>query len=148
VDNAGFGFSAEFQLLLDQRTDMSHEDFTISFDIYVAGVTYEKGVNVQFGLHRIDKGAGTDGEDLYTPIYSKWWARSVHADQWVTLTAAINTDAESRIDYSEFENDPADWIFDAVRIQTIINGTQAVEGDEILFYVDNLVIDNLASAGE
>ena len=36
-------------------------------------------------------------------------------------------------------------ILDAVRINLNINSDDAQEGDEILFYVDNLIIDNFSA---
>ena len=111
---------------------MRCEDFTISFDIYVPSSTYEKGANVQFSFY--------ETED-FTPIFSKWYAGSIVADEWVTITGSIDT-LSGDVDYSGFVSDPEDWIFDAVRIQTIINGENVGEGEEILFYVDNLTVNN------
>src|SRR5690606_33433142 len=102
----------------DQQTDMSGEDWEISYDVYLPSETYELGANLQFGLYRTED---------FTPIYSVWYSGSLVADEWVTLTTPINT-TEGLISYSGFENDPEEWIFDAVRIQTIVNGTTAAVG--------------------
>lgn len=133
VDNGGFGFSAEVQMNLDAQTDMSAEDWEISYDIYLPSQTYDLGANLQFGLYRTSD---------FTPIYSVWYSGSLVADEWVTLTTPITT-TDGLISYSGFENDPEDWIFDAVRIQTIVNGTTAAVGSEIAFCIDNLTIRQL-----
>lgn len=128
VDNNGYGFSVEVQMNLDAQTDMSTEDWELSYDVYIPAATMELGANMQFGLYRTSDN---------TPIYSVWYSGSLMADQWVTLTTPINT-VDALISYSGFENNPDDWIFDAVRIQAIINGTGAAVGSEISFCIDNL----------
>ena len=120
---------------LDGPTDMTGEDWEISYDVYIPSETYDQGANVQFGLYRTSD---------FTPIYSVWYSGSLVADEWVTLTTPINTTDEA-ISYSGFENDPGDWIFDAVRIQTIINGSSAGVGSEISFCIDNLTIRQIDS---
>ena len=129
--NSGNGYSAELQLMLDGWTDMSHEDFRISFDIYVPSETHKKGANVQFGFRETIE---------YTPIYSKWWSSSLKADQWVTIESDITTQ-DGFIDYTDFKDNPGDWKFNAVRIQFIVNGASAQLGDELLFYIDNVVVE-------
>ncbi len=138
VDNDGYGFSVEVQLDLDERTDMSGEDYQISYDIYIPEETYEKGANVQFALYQLPG---------YTPIYSEWYSSSLKSGEWVTLTTPIDT-TSGLISYSGFENDPEDWAFDAVRIQTIINGEGAATGDEISFCIDNLRIEQVQAPGD
>ena len=133
-DNNGYGFSVEVQMDLDAQTDMSGEDYEISYDIYIPSETYELGANVQFGLYRIED---------FTPIYSVWYSGSLAADEWVNITAPISTTG-GLIDYSGFENDPDDWIFDAVRIQAIVNGSSAALGSEVSFCLDNLTIRKLS----
>lgn len=130
VDNMGYGFSVEVQMNLDAQTDMSTEDWELSYDIYIPTATMDLGANMQFGLYRTSDN---------TPIYSVWYSGSLMADQWVTLTTPVNT-VDGLISYSGFENNPQDWIFDAVRIQAIINGTGAAVGSEISFCIDNLTI--------
>lgn len=130
VDNQGYGFSIEVQMNLDAQTDMSSEDWEMSYDVYLPAATYDLGANMQFGLYRTSD---------FTPIYSIWYSGSLRSDEWVTLTTPINTTAET-ISYSGFTNNPQDWIFDAVRIQAIVNGTGAAVGSEIAFCLDNLVI--------
>lgn len=130
VDNQGYGFSIEIQMNLDAQTDMSSEDWEISYDVYIPASTYDLGANMQFGLYRTSD---------FTPIYSNWYSGSLKPDEWVTLTTAINT-TDDTISYSGFENNPQDWIFDAVRIQAIVNGTGAAVGSEMAFCLDNLVI--------
>jgi hypothetical protein len=135
ADNYNYGAAVEFQLLLDQQVDMRGEDFAISFDIHIPSATYDKDAEVAAGLFET-----TD----YTPIYLMWSPDTVVPDQWTTISRAITT---SCIDYSGFDPtssdaDPEGWIFDAVRIQVVIWDEDISVGEEILFYVDNLFIDN------
>jgi len=140
VDNDGYGFAVEFQLALDQQTDMSGEDYRISFDIYIPQVTADKAASVQFAFYETAN---------YTPIYSKWFI-DIPADTWYTIQAPIlapnNDPEEGNIDYSGFTNDPQEWIFDVVRIQTIVDGEGVELGAEVLYYVDNLVVTNVPAA--
>ena len=63
------------------------------------------------------------------------------SDTWVTFTASIDT-TSGDIDYSGFARDPEEWFLDAVRINLILNGYDVREGDELLYYVDNLIVHN------
>jgi hypothetical protein len=137
-DNNGYGYSIEVQLPLDQQTDFSGEDFHITFDIYVPQATADLGDNVQWGLYE------TTG---FTPIYSGWWSGSLVADGWATISTPISTSGSAgNVDYSGFTNDPADWQLDVVRFNLIVNGADAGIGDEVLFYIDNIVISNEPAA--
>jgi len=140
VDNDGYGFSIEGQWTLDQQTDMRCENFEISFDLYVPAALKDesKNANVQFALYETTN---------YTPIYSKWWSTSLEADKWVTITGKIDTNSGD-IDYTDFADNPGEWIFDAVRIQLILNGEGAALGDEMTFYVDNLRVANTPDEGD
>ena len=60
----GSGYSVEIQLQLDQRTDMSRGDFSISFDIYVPSDTLDKGGNVQFAFFETDGTWGIEGHGV------------------------------------------------------------------------------------
>ncbi len=135
ADNNGYGFSVEFELALDQHTDMSGEDYEVAFDVYVPTETYEKGPNVQFSLFETEN---------FTPIYSAWYSSSLEEEQWVRLTTPINT-TDGLISYSGFDENPGDWAFDVVRIQTIINAETAALGDEISFCIDNLEIRQIGT---
>jgi len=128
ADNAGYGYSVEFQLLLESRTDMSGEDFQISFDVYVPAETANEETYVQFGFYELT--------DL-TPIYSMWHATT--PDTWQTVTANVSYE---EIAYSAFANNPGDWIFDSVRLMLIQFGEGAAEGLPASFCVDNLVVTN------
>lgn len=132
ADNYGYGYAVHFLLNLNQQIDMRFEDFIVSFNIYVpATLTDEnKDAKVMFGLYE------TSG---YIPIYSRWW--SVKGDQWMTISGRVDT-TSGDIDYSGFANDPEEWIFDAIVIAVVLDGPTAAEGDEILFYVDNVIIGN------
>ena len=135
LEHEGYGYAIELAFALDQPTDMSREDFTIWFDIYVPSITHEKGANIQYAFFETAS---------WTPIYSAWWTDSLKPDEWVTLTAPVSI-TEGWITYADFENNPKDWIqLDEGRLQMIINGVDAAEGDEILFYIDNLIIDNFS----
>ena len=128
--NGGYGYVAEMQLMLDGWTDMSNEDFSISFDLYVPADTHRRGVNVQYSFWETAN---------FTPIYSKWWSSSIIADQWVTITSDVKN-SNGEITFSNFIENPEEWQFNAVRVQLIANGAAAAEGDELLYYVDNLVV--------
>jgi hypothetical protein len=131
VDNYGFGFAIEFQLALDNApVDMSHEDFTIDFDVYIPQEVYDMGAYVNFGFY--------DSDD-WTPIYSWWFTRSITPNEWSRIEGPINTSSDV-IDYSGFSDNPGDWQFDVVRIALIISGDEVEEGDEVWFCVDNLVV--------
>jgi len=134
LEHEQYGFSVELELMLDQQTDMSGEDFSISFDVYVFAGTHDKGANIQFAF----------ADAAGTPIYSDWWVTSLLADQWVTISSPVDT-ASGKITYSGFQNNPQDWIFDTVRLQFILNGETAAEGDEVQFCIDNLVVDNFSA---
>jgi len=136
-DNSGYGFGVEIQLQLDQPTDMSGEDFNLSFDIYIPAATFDLGANVQWGFFETEN---------FTPIYSAWTSPpDIVADQWVTISTPINT---TTITYSTFAENPADWLVDVVRIQTIVNGETAVADAEVLYYIDNVVVSNTPPAAE
>lgn len=143
VDNNGYGFSIEAQIDLDKQTDMRFEDFEISFDLYIPSsiANEDKNANVQFAFYE---------KTSYTPIYSKWWSSSIVPDGWATFTGKIDT-TSGDIDYSGFtedpRGDPGAWIFDAVRVQVIINGDGAAVGDEMTFYIDNLRVANFPDDG-
>lgn len=133
-DNSGYGFSAEIQIQLNQQTDLSKENFHISFDVYIPAETNAKTAHVQWAFYETTN---------YYPIYSKWNSE-LPSDTWTTITATIDA-TSGNVDYSGFPNDsdnPGSWIFDVVRIQGIINGEGVVEGDDILFYIDNLRVAN------
>jgi hypothetical protein len=142
VDNNGYGFSIEAQWALEQQTNMSCEDFEISFDIYVPSEYKAEDINanVQIGFYETTN---------YAPIYSKWWSGSIIGDEWSTITGKIDT-TTGDIDYvsPDLAFPPNDWIFDVVRINLILNGTNAAEGDEILFYVDNLRVANFPAEAD
>ncbi len=134
MENGNYGFAIEAQFALDTQTDMSCEDFEVSVDVYVPGeyINDEKNMNFQFAFFETAN---------FTPIYSKWWSGSLVADGWATITAKVNT-TDGDWTYSGFSKDPDEWIFDAVRVQAILNGTEAAIGDEILIYIDNLRVAN------
>lgn len=128
-DNSGYGTAVEVQFLLAQQTNMSAEDYRVSFDIYVAAVTAAKDTYVQWAFFEtVD----------FTPIYGAW-SEILPADQWVHIESPVTV---ATVDYTTFTNSPADWILDAVRIQVIHGGDDAAIGDEMLFYIDNLVVTN------
>lgn len=130
VQDNNNGYSVEFQMQLDEQTDMTRGDFKLSFDIYIPQATYDLGANVQFAFFETSN---------YTPIYSKWY--NVVPEKWITINADIQYEDDT-IDYTTFENNPGDWIFDVVRIKVICNDASAVEGSEILYYVDNILVTN------
>lgn len=156
ADNYGFGTAIEAQFqLVAQDVDMSGEDYEISFDIYLNQAMKDKNVNIQFAFFQ------TDG---YTPIYSILYDDEIAADTWVTITAPIRNDP-AFISYSGFDTsvdpnaNPGSWQFDVVRIQAVIPEAEenadagadagedasapsdpAADGQEILFYLDNLVV--------
>lgn len=135
ADNSGYGYGVELQFNLNQQTDFSNEDFFVSFDVYIPAATAEKGAHVQWALFQ-------DG--TYTPIYSVWYPSDniLPADEWVTIESTVSTTGD--VDYSGFADseNPSGWILDLFRIQVIIDGETAAEGDEVLFYVDNLRVAN------
>ncbi|MBN2342049.1 MAG: hypothetical protein JXX29_05525 [Deltaproteobacteria bacterium] len=124
-----FGYAVEFQLQLDQPTDMSGEDFYVTFDVYVPQETYDYGANVQFALFETTN---------YTPVYSTWF--DVAPEQWVSVSGWVSSTGD--IDYTQFENNPGDWIFDVVRIKVICSGETAGADMEYKFYVDNVRVAN------
>lgn len=131
-DNDGNGYSIEFQLQLDQQTDMSGEDFRVSFDVYIPEATGELQPSIQWAFYETA---------AYTPIYSVWYS-SLPVGAWTTIEGLVSTSGD--VDYSAFAEDqnPSAWTFDVVRIQCIITAETAGVGDEILFYVDNLKVTN------
>ena len=136
VANGDYGFAVEMELAFDRQTDMSGEDYEISFDVYVPQDVVDKQAHVQFAFYEHETGT-------YKCIYSVWYTTSVVAGTWSTLSGPINTAAEDDggvISYSGFSDDqnPSSWIFDVVRVQLIIDGDTAASGDEVWMCVDNM----------
>ena len=138
VDNNGYGFSVEVEFALDQQTDMSGEDYEISYDLYVPPETYALGANTQFGFYTLPD---------YEPIYSQWYSGSIHEGEWSTISATIDN-SSGNIDYSALQNNPGDWVFDTVRIQLIINGSSATLGSQVAFCLDNLQVRQVEKSSE
>ena len=137
MDNGGYGYSIEFQVSLDDIIDLSCEDFTISFDIYIPEETYRQGEphpSIQWAFFE---------SSGFTPIYSYMLPQegdpALEPDTWTTISGTVTPDDVS---YDNFPNDPDDWQVDLVRVQLVIDGESAAEGDELTFYVDNLVVKN------
>ena len=130
VSSAGYGGAVEVQLPLNQRTDMSREDFSIRFDVFIPEETFQKDPIIQFAFYETE---------FFTPIYSIWYQDILAPNEWITVSSPIDMPSQS-IDYSGFENDPQDWIFDVVRIQLLLVDDDAM-GEEILFYLDNLMVE-------
>lgn len=126
-DNNGLGSAIEFQLDLDQRTDMSGEDFVISFDVFLPEALSGREVVLQFAFFETR---------YYTPIYSAWFT-DFELDQWETVTAPISIGA---IDFSLFSDNPGDWIFDAVRLALILPDEYGVTLGPVSVCFDNLIV--------
>ena len=126
ASNNGYGYAVEVQLPLSGPTDMSNEDYSVEFDVYVPKATYDMLQGVQFGLY---------DSSSWTPIYSVWFSGSIKPDQWVTIKAPIDT-STGKIDYSGFKNNPEDWILDVFRVQVIVSQN----GADVLYYLDNVKV--------
>jgi hypothetical protein len=118
-ENSNYGYATEIQFQLNDMTDLSGENYSISFDIYVPQSTFDTGVPyVQFAFFNT--------ADDYTPIYSYMY--ELTPDEWLNVASEINavditegTD-DSTISYSGFADDenPSAWQFDVVRIQLVL----------------------------
>ena len=131
-DDAGYGKSVEIQLALDAPVNMICEDYVVSFDIWTPKALVDAGGNAQFAFFDVESN---------TPIYSHWFG--VESNRWVTVTGEVKA-AGGDIDYSEFDNNPGDWIFDAFRLKIIADS--AAEGQEFEYYVDNIKVTNIPEA--
>jgi len=131
-DNSGYGYAVEVQFALTAQTDMSKEDYRISFDLYIPSEpTGALGASAQWAFYETAN---------YTPIYSSW-ITEVPLDQWFHYEGRVDLANVTHSGFPE-EGNPASWIFDVVRIQVIVDGETAVEGSEVLYYIDNLVVTN------
>lgn len=136
ADNSGFGWSVEVQFALDRQTDMSGEDYRIAFDLYIPSTpTGMLGASAQWAFYETAN---------YTPIYSQW-ITDIPLDAWHHYEGPVDLTNVSHSGFPE-ESNPSAWIFDAVRIQVIVDGEGAAEGSEILYYIDNLVVTNAPPA--
>ena len=129
------GPSVEVQFTLDESgIDMSAEDVVVTFDIFVPGAMGDLQCAPQFAIF------SDDGD--FTPLYSVVF--SVNYDQWTTLTGEVKASGGA-INYSEFDDDPVDWIsMGYLRVQLLCqDAAGAVNGDEIHFYLDNLKVEKV-----
>ena len=134
------GPSVEIEMPLDRpAADMSNEDFSVSFDIYIpeehAGNNMaEMQCSVQFGLWSGEK------SDLNV-IYSKLYIidADMGYDSWNSIYGRVKVSGGD-IYYSSFERDPEDWVMDDIRIQVICEGNGAYDDMELLYYVTNIVV--------
>lgn len=125
-ENSGYGVAVEFALDLDQRTDMSRLDFLISFDVFLPE---DRQLVLQFGL---------DETTNHTSIYSDW-SDEINLRQWQTFIVPIDF---LSISYSEFVDNPGDWIFDQVRLKIILPEETPLATAPLSFCVDNIVVTN------
>jgi arabinoxylan arabinofuranohydrolase len=100
--------------------DMSSEEWIVKFRYYLpSGGTVPQGV--QFGIYENRE---------YKVIYSTIADCSV-TDTWTEITIPVDT---AHVGYSAFDNDPADWSLNLLRLQFI--GSAA--GQTIVIYLDDL----------
>ncbi len=126
--------SVEVQWNLNDMIDMSREDFVIYFDLYIPSSSIGHLQGFQFAFY--------DSGSSYTPIYS--YFLNVAADQWTNFAIPIT---KENISYDGFTSDkkpnPVYWTaLDKVRFQFVTSTNQDVTNN-ILFYVDNLVVSNI-----
>lgn len=128
------GPSVEVQFALDEEdVNMSDESFTVSFDIYVPSSMEQYGCQPQFALF-----TGEDGG--YTPLYSTIYG--VTYDAWESISGEVKASGGD-ITYSDFENNPGDWLMDYVRIQLMCSAEGTLDDTEVMFYLDNIVVSNM-----
>jgi len=130
TDNGGYGVSVEVQWSLNELpVDLSAGNYNIQFDVYVPAAAFDRTPQVQWAFFTAD----------FTPIYSVWYGEGegIAADTWVTISADITAE---NVSYSAFTppEDVSQWIFDFVRVQVILE--DGAEGDELLYYVDNVSV--------
>ena len=130
-DDSGYGKSVEIQLALDAPVNMTCEDYVVTFDIWTPSALVNAGGNAQFAF--LDVASNT-------PIYSHWF--EVKSNQWTTVTGKV-TAVGGAIDYSEFTRNPEDWVVDAFRLKIIADS--ATEGQEFVYYVDNIKVTNIGT---
>ena len=133
IDNYTYGDALEMQLNLDTKTDLSCQDFTISFDVYIPLATFEKSPKVAIQWSFLET-------EAFTGIYGPWTTITA-ADTWTTITGTVKDAPDIEHKFSSI----ADWQIDAVRVQLILGDDTSVEileGVEADFYVDNVVVKN------
>lgn len=118
----------EIQWDLSEATDLSAQDFTVTFDYYIANGIGITGIQYSFFT------------SSYTPIYSILNTSNLTTGTWHTIT--MNVD-EASIGWDGFASsstaDSSLWSdFSKFRIQFIT----AIAGDDVLVYIDNVVVTN------
>lgn len=128
------GPRVEVQFKLDeQMVNMSYEDYRVEFDIYLPQAMVDKKCEPQFALYELAN---------YTPIYSTIFGGMV-ADTWTHVTGTVKRDSMGgNINYSKFSASPDDWKLDALRIQLVCDEALTMNGDEVLYYLDNILVTN------
>ena len=129
-DSGNYCVEVQFDLLTN--TDMSGEDYVISFDVYIPTNYIEQKKGFQFAFY---------DSTTWTPIYSGWWVGSIVGGQWISrVTNVALKENGGFIDYSGFDNNPDDWTnMTKVRFQ-YVTGYSA--GTEVVFYLDNIIVSN------
>jgi hypothetical protein len=122
------GVEVQWPLLVDP-TDMSGEDFSITFDVFVPAESVAVMDGIQFAFFDAN----------YSCIYSNKWTTEIseHPGEWVTLSAPISN-AGGFIGYNGFGDTTDEWIFRKARIQF----ATLTAGQEVVYYIDNLRIQN------
>lgn len=120
----------EIQWNLSGTIDMSGQNFTINFDIYVPAACRANMTAIQWEFYT----------PSYSPIYSVYYTSSVVADTWCHISSFISN-TNSIIGYASSSlTNTASWTnFSKVRIQFVSSSTN----QDTIFYLDNLAVSNL-----
>jgi len=95
-----YGDTVQFQVRLDERTDMSGEDYRISIEFFVPSLNNPEDAGFYWTF--FDEG--------YTPIVSPLY--SAPRDVWNTIAADVTMDG---ITVAYIPDSPEGWLFDGVR---------------------------------
>ena len=117
----------EFTVPLNGVTDMSSDDFRLSFDIYIPNALAKQTPDIRFGFWSGDMA-------IYSANYEV-----LDYDQWIHIDSPVNS-SDGSITWSDFSQTPKDWQFVVLAIRLILYGEEAVPGTETLFYVSNIEV--------
>jgi hypothetical protein len=108
-------------------TDMSGQDFTVEYDVYIPAASFPNLKAMQWALYT----------KSYTPIYSGYFT-NITADTWCHVSGPVTMD---NLGYNGFskKDTTAPWIFSMVHVQFTSTGPD----QDTTFYVDNLAVSNV-----
>jgi hypothetical protein len=127
---SGKGYAVEFELSLENSIDMSSEDVTVSFDVYLPEALRPYDPSVQFGF--LTSGSSRE-------IYSRPFPMP-SAPGWFNVTGTVGLPPAGDIQTATVGMTPATWIFTSMRILVICVGADTGENQELSYYVNHIRI--------